>query len=368
VDVLRNQPQGLTPSERRFGSIIQASPVAMVMVGLDGGIGLFNAEAERIFGYTREEVLCQPMEMLMPERYRHRHLDLRAGYDHSPEARIMGAGRELIALRKDGSEFPVEIGLTPLEIEGDTWTLCAMVDISLRKQAEEALRESERRELMRRERLATLEKLAGSVAHEIRTPLCVIKNSVFFLEQYFPQNDATMREVLAEIRRAIANSDQIITEMLDYVREPTSKKCVFPIGDAISRALQSVQLPHTVRLQVNGGPAAIAVHANLDQVTRVLVNLIQNALQAMPRGGELEIGASREHGGKVSVMIRDTGSGIPEQDIAKIFDPLFSTKVRGIGLGLSIAQRYAQLNGGQLSVESQIGAGTTFRLVLSPAP
>jgi two-component system, LuxR family, sensor kinase FixL len=359
----------LTPSERKFGAIIQSSPVAMVMVGRTGNIEMFNAEAERIFGYTREEILSRPMEVLMPERYRKAHSGMRAHFFQAPAARIMGAGRELVAQRKDGSEFPVEIGLTPLKLEGETWILCTMVDISTRKKSDAEQRTKEGIELRQRERLATLEKLAGSVAHEIRTPLSVVQNSIFFLEQHLSQRDGSVDEVLSEMKRAVGNSNQIITEMLDFVRDPIPYRSVFPIGMALSDALLSVSLPEAVCVQdLTPEMAAIEVHANQNQVSHIFLMLFRNALQGMPEGGKLELAANQDENRKVCITVRDTGCGIPEENLEKIFHPLFSTKIKGLGLGLAVAQRYAAFNDGDLSVDSRLGQGTTFRLTLnSPA-
>ena len=220
--------------------------------------------------------------------------------------------------------------------------------------------------MVRQERLATLGKLAGCVAHEMRTPLGVIRTNVFFLEKCYPTGDQAVREVLAEMERAIASSDHIIAEMLDFVREPAPKDSVFAVNDAISCALSLVSIPETIVLRApsSDGAAEIQVEANQDQVTRILVNLIQNAVQAMPDGGELEIATHPQERGNICVAVRDTGFGISPENLGKIFEPLFSTKTVGIGLGLAIAKRYAELNGGELSVESVPGRGTTFRLRL----
>ena len=230
-----------------------------------------------------------------------------------------------------------------------------------------ALREAQD-ELTRRERLAALGELAGNVAHEMRAPLSVIQNAAFFLEQSLPAGDAEVAKVLGEMKRAITRSKHILSELLDYVREPVPNETDFPIGDAISSALQLVPLSKEIHLLVPATEAGkMEVHGNQEQVIGILVNLIQNAAQAMPEGGDLGVDASRD-AGTVFVDVRDTGCGIPVENLDKIFEPLFTTKINGIGLGLAIAQRYAQLNGGRLSVDSQTGRGTTFRLVLRTAP
>ena len=202
----------------------------------------------------------------------------------------------------------------------------------------------------------------------MRTPLSVIRNGIFFLERTLSTAGEETRELLAEMDRAISSSNQIITEMLDFVREHSPANAEFPIDEAIARALREVPLPGSIQLQcaANGEPP-ITVKGNQDQITRILTNLLQNAVHAMPESGELAVSTSRQEDGKVCVLVRDTGHGIPPENLDKVFDPLFSTKTKGMGLGLTVARRYAGLNGGQLLVESEVGVGTSFRLALSAA-
>lgn len=219
-------------------------------------------------------------------------------------------------------------------------------------------------ELAKNERFAALGRLAGSVAHEMRNPLGIVGNTAFFLRQTLAPYDETVGEALAELERAVTNSNHIINEMLDYVRDPIPRAADFLIGDAISSAIRSVSIPEGIRLTVQED-TKFEVFANEGQITRILINLIQNGIQAMPNGGNLEIGVISKQPEKVSIFVRDFGCGISEENLEKIFEPLFTTKARGIGLGLAIAKRYAQLNGGNVSVESQTGRGATFWLRLN---
>jgi PAS domain S-box-containing protein len=169
-------------AEQRFRLVVEAAPNAMVMVNRAGEIVMVNAQAERVFGYTRAEMLGQPVEMLVPERFRGRHDGLREAFAVDPQTRPMGAGRDLFGVKKEGSEFPVEIGLNPIETDEGMMVLSAIVDISERKAAEAALRDSQERtqalhaELLHMSRLSAMGQMGAMVAHELNQPLTAIRN------------------------------------------------------------------------------------------------------------------------------------------------------------------------------------------------
>ncbi len=254
----------------------------------------------------------------------------------------------------------------PLKVLGTT------VDITDRKETElrlaSALNELRltQDELLRRERFAALGQLAGSVAHELRTPLSVMRNNLVYLKLTQPQADPETQDALAEMERAIANSDHIISEMLDFVREPVGTKVEFFLATTIHETLRSLRIPQGVQVHCDV-EATTKVYGTPGQISRLLSNLFLNAIQAMPGGGELRITVDPLAGEGISVIVSDTGCGIDPGNLSKIFDPLFTTKTRGIGLGLAICQRYAKLNGGTLTVKSSSGMGTSFRLTL-PSP
>lgn len=246
------------------------------------------------------------------------------------------------------------------------------LDITERKEMEihlaesfEQLREAQDK-LKHKERLATLGQVAGSVAHHIRSPLTVLQNGVFYLESAFPAKEGVIGDVISEMKRAIGRSNYVITEMLDYVHKPALQICSFPLETVVRQALQLAPLPKSIRcLALDAQMASIPVQADQGQITTVLAKLIENACQAMPTGGELQISANREDNQTVRIEVRDTGKGISPENLERIFEPLFTTRIRGVGLGLAIARRFAELNGGQLSVESELEHGTTFRLLLN---
>lgn len=216
----------------------------------------------------------------------------------------------------------------------------------------------------RAERLAAIGALAGGVAHELRNPLGVITNAVYFLRSAQPAASDDARDAYDEINRGLATSNRLTSELLDYVREPKREETAFPLSEVIEAALADIELPASIQLSAEQVDAV--GRADKGQVTQILGNLFRNAAEAMPDGGRLTLVASRRDN-TVVLELEDTGAGIAVEDLERVFEPLFSRKTRGIGLGLAVSRRYAELNHGRLEVESQLGHGATFRLTLPAA-
>lgn len=245
----------------------------------------------------------------------------------------------------------------------------ARLNANLDRRVDERSRELERTQsqLIHNERLAVLGKLAGGVAHEIRNPLHVISTSLYYLRLSQPDLPAKAREHLDRIDHHVANASRIIAELLDYARTPESQPEEYPLWQALEEALAAVAVPVGVHVRLAPPDAPVYVRGDRGQVGRIAGNLIQNAIQAMPDGGELALRVIARNGHAVA-EVSDTGIGIAPEDLPQIFEPLFSTKVKGIGLGLATSKVYAELHGGKLEVESEPGRGATFRLVLPFGP
>ena len=218
----------------------------------------------------------------------------------------------------------------------------------------------------RAERLATIGELAGGIAHELRNPLGIIRNAAYFLRMSQAQPTDDARDAFDEIERGLATCNRVVGELLDYVREPKREETVFPLSAAIDAALADIDAPAAVKVSRQPGLDEAACRADKAQIIQVIANLIHNAMEAMPNGGDLALSASR-HEKTVVLQVSDSGAGVTALDLDKVFEPLYSRKTKGIGLGLAVARRYAKLNHGRLEVESEPGQGATFRLTLPSA-
>lgn len=226
--------------------------------------------------------------------------------------------------------------------------------------------EAAQKDLVRKERLATLGQLSSSVGHELRNPLGVMTNAVYYLEA--TQRDATpkVREYLGIIRNQIRISEKIVADLLDYARVNPPQRSAVPVDAFIDDALTRVSIPASVTV-VKGIDGAATMLVDSVQIGQVVINLFSNAVQAMePNGGTLTIRA-RVDGGCVVIEVADTGPGISDENREHIFEPLFTTKARGIGLGLAVSRGLARANGGDLAFETALGRGTTFTLTVPSA-
>lgn len=216
------------------------------------------------------------------------------------------------------------------------------------------------------ERFATIGKVASGIAHELRNPLNVVKTSAFFLLNAKNASDEKKQMHLQRIERQVGIADSVITALNDFARLPVPQLSPVEVEPLLRDALELTQLPEVIQVELDFSVPGLVLLGDRSQLAIVFGNLIRNARDAMPQGGTLRVGATLD-GGMVSVMIQDSGHGIPHHQLSQIFEPLFSTKAKGIGLGLSISRDIVDKHHGKLSVASELEGKTTFFVYLPAA-
>lgn len=348
----------LFQDESLFKLVVDASPAAMLIANREGAIVLANQQAVEYFGYSREELLGLRIESLIPQAHRRDHAAHRAHFFGSPTTRPMALGRDLYACRKDGSEFPVDISLHPIQTNSGLLVLANILDSTDRlraKQAEEAKNAMER--------LSMLGQVAGGVAHEIRTPLCVIGNAAYFLEMFSQELDSEGKDCIGEIKREVAKANGIVSELLEYTRDTPVQPAQFIVVNAVKNAMKSCPPPSETQLHVHGDHLDVCINADQAQIERLLMNLLRNAYQAIEGKGTVRVELDVEDH-LLRIDVSDDGPGVAKGLESRLFEPLFTTKSTGFGLGLAVSRRYAERNGGTLSYLSIPQRGATFRLTL----
>lgn len=349
-------------AEERFRLGVEAAPAAMIMVDQRGVIVLVNALTERLLGYTRDELVGQSIDRLVPSRLRGGHVEHRAGFFADFRQRPMGAGRDLYAVRKDGSEVPVEIGLSPLDTADGRFVLAAVTDITQRKEAERALQEGDRRK----------DEFLAMLAHELRNPLGAITNAAQLLKQLGPP-EGHLRFATDVIGRQAAHLAHIVDDLLDVSRISRGhfvlRREAIPLATAVALALETARPLIDARQQrftLQVPPDPIWVHGDATRLAQVIGNLLSNASRYTQQGGEISLSVDHVDGEGV-VRVQDSGIGIAPEMIPRVFD-LFVQGGRpsdrapgGLGLGLTLARRLTEMHGGRLEAFSAgVGQGSVF--------
>jgi two-component system cell cycle sensor histidine kinase/response regulator CckA len=484
--------------EERLRRLLDSAPDAMVIAGHDGKIVLVNSQTEKLFGYQREELLGQPVEVLVPERFWGMHQTYRGRYMANPQARPMGAGSELFGLKKDGTEFPVEISLSPQVTEEGVLVSSTIRDITERKRVEEALRQSEasframvegtygvyratpegkllmvnsalvkmlgyasseevlalnlatdifengeytpllfdqpgrqkqfakmeahwkrkdgtslaveisgrpvkddsatilyfeviaedvshirgvEQRLRHVQKMEAIGRLAGGIAHDFNNVLGVIvAYSEMLVEKL--NEDEELFPLVMSITKAVERGGTLTRQLLAFSRQQVLEPQVMSLGDYLGtiKDMLARVIGEDLELKIRTGDARLHVKVDPTQMEQVVMNLVVNARDAMPRGGRLTIETSEVDiddeycsrnpearvGRHVMLAVSDTGCGMPPEVLSRIFEPFFTTKEQGKGTGLGLATLYGivKQSGGHITAYSEVGRGTTFKIYL----
>ncbi len=366
-------------AERKFEQFLEFAPDAILGVAPSGKIVLINQQAETLFGYGRDELIGRPIEILVPERFREIHPELRDGYFEEPRTRGMGAGVELYAVRKDGTELPVEISLSSIETEEGVLATAAVRDITDRAESERE--KALQAQLDQARRLESVGQLAGGIAHDFNNILGVIMNYAEFVGDEL-EGDSQARDDVEEIRRAAERAAALTRQLLIFSRREIVQLELLDLRQVVAELenLLHRALGERVEMETRFDEGLATVEADPGQIEQVLVNLAVNARDAMPDGGRLLIEVENaeldeeyaymhpdtEPGAYVRLKVSDTGTGMDKETVQRAFEPFFTTKGKGEGTGLGLATVYGIVTGagGRIDIYSEPGMGTTVKVHL----
>jgi PAS domain S-box-containing protein len=359
-------------SEATAQAVLESASEGILLISASGQIALVNGAAERMFGYAHDELLGQTLELLLPDRIREAHRAHRADYFAGPRVRPMGSGLDLAGRRKDGTEFPVEISLSYVQTQDGMTAMALITDITERKRAEAELR-AQREALFQTEKLAALGTLTAGIAHEMNNPLGIITSriEVMLLDAEELNLPAQILDDLRVLHRATQRVARIATNLRSFARQTPREHTTIDLNAVVEETLLLMQKPlevDRIRLVTSLEPALPPIMGDASTLQQVLLNLVTNAREAMASGGDIRIETGpAERPGLVRLVIADTGPGISAEELSKIFDPFYTTKRSGTGLGLSVSYGIVRDHQGTIDVQSIPGCGTTFVLVFPAA-
>lgn len=385
----------LRASEERLRTVIETARDAIVSADVQGRIISWNAAAESIFGRLAREALGQSLTLLMPDRFRQAHEQGLGRFITTGEPRVIGRTIELIGLRKDGAEFPIELSLSTGLSQQKRFFTAIIRDITERKRAQVALEEAHKtlqdtqQQLIQAAKLESVGRLAAGAAHEVRNPLAIIQMGLSYLMNHDWNTQGDGKEahtVLAQMEQGVQRADSIIRGLLDFAAHRELESKPGSINAVIEAALVLVKHEMDkahVRLQKDLSAEIPAISIDAVKMEQVFINLFMNAIQAMKVQGTLTIrsflrsatsqekvlmGQSFNGSSAIAVEIEDTGPGIPEENLPKVFDPFFTNKPpgQGTGLGLAVTRTIVNLHHGIIRLENCSGAGGAKATLLFP--
>ena len=349
----------LTASEARWRSVIESAVDAIILIDSRGSVEAFNNSAERLFGYRESEIIGENVSKLMPQPDQARHDDYLNRYLETGEQRIIGIGREVLAMRRDGTTFPAQLSVGEMVVNGERKFTGIVHDLTDRVRIEAQLREQST--------MARLGEMAAVVAHEVKNPLAGIRGAVQVLgSRMAPESrDAS---VAHQIVARIDGLNEFVNDLLLFSRPATLRLTRLDLADVVAGTVAIFAQDQSMsEVRIETGGAAPPVMGDVELLKIVITNLIVNGAQAMERHGLVHV-ALRGEGSYAELIVRDTGPGIPAEARANVFTPFYTTKVRGTGLGLPTAKRLVEAHRGFIELTCPDDGGTlvTIRLPIAP--
>lgn len=414
--LVRNREQNKL-EKQKFEALFDHATVGVVVAGANGKINMINSLAGRMFGYSREELVGETVEKLIPSEYHMHHVSHRDSFLKHPTPRPMGAGRNLYAIRSDGTNFPVEISLSSYNIGGELYVIAFIIDITVRKQNEDAIKRQrdaleqsaleirelnrqlekrvEERTLALRETLRQLERsrqelsialekerelgdlksrFVTMASHEFRTPLSTILSSASLIERY-PEESGQENRIrhVGRIKENVKNLTDILEDFLSLgkieegVVMPKLEQLNIPqFFNAIIHDFDSLKKKGQIIEYMHEGEESFVIDKHL--LKNIIINLVTNAIKFSNEGSTVSVSSLlKDH--QFRLLVKDTGIGISSEDKEHLFDRFFrgrnAANIKGTGLGLHIVSKYLELLGGQITCESKLNSGTLFTITFN---
>lgn len=364
----------VSPLEREalLQAILETAPDALVAIDTDGRIRVFNPAAERLFGYTASEVVGQNVRLLMPPPYREQHDGYMTRYLATGERRIIGIGRIVAGLRRDGSSFPMKLMVGEVKVDQHRLFAGFIRDLTERQETDRQIHELQS-ELMHVTRLSAMGEMASALAHELNQPLTAIMNYVQAGQRLLaavPEPDRPrIQTLLTKAVDQAGRAGQIIARLRQFMAKGETERTVEPVNRLVEEA--------SAMALVGAGLKGIDVHLQLAedaprvmvdkvQIHQVITNLIRNAIDAMANTErrQLTISTAQTAPDRVEVTVADTGAGLAEEVAAHLFQPFVTTKPEGIGIGLSICHTIVDAHDGKIWATGNPGGGTVFHFTM----
>ena len=354
-----------SPDRAHLAAIVNGAVDGIITIDKTGIIQSFNPAAAALFGYAPAEVIGQNVSMLMPAPHRSEHDAYLSAYLRTGEAKIIGIGREVEGQRKDGSIFPMELGVTDVEAEGRRFFVGFVHDLSEQRRFESRMRE------LHADRLKLIENMAAGLAHELNQPLSAI-NAYLNIARRLLKNErelAKIDEVLDNAAGQVTRAAEIISSLRDFIAHGETDKTLQNLNEVVRTACEftdAMAKEHKVKTTVRLDAENDHVIVNRVQIQQVVVNLKRNAIEAMQdcERREMLVQTSLVDGNMIRTDVADTGHGLPEAVKRNLFEPFTTTKSHGLGVGLSISRSIIEAHHGKLWAEPNSGGGTVFSFVL----
>ncbi|MFP3927645.1 MAG: PAS domain S-box protein [Desulfobacteraceae bacterium] len=341
----------LRTSRRRFRSILDTATAAILSIDENHRIILFNNAAERIFGYSRDEVLGRDLNILIPTKYGD-HSRYVKRFLQTRQGRVIGRTVNLTAVRKGGEEFPIELSLSFLEMDPEVTFTAVIRDLTDRRRLEKKLLQSER--------LAAVGEAVAHVVHELKNPLMIIGGFTSQIRRYL--EDERLTQKLDLILEEVTRVERLVAGLGDFTKDYRlilRRADVNSVLRDVVKVMAGAYPPGRYGFRENLDPNLEEITCDPDKLKQVFINIIANGMEAMSEGGVITLTTASTSTG-IEIRISDEGLGIPDEDLQHIFEPFYTTRERGSGLGLSISYKIVQAHGGDLSAVSRPGKGTTF--------